>query len=169
MDATAIINYLSDYGMICIFVIIFLEYLNLPGFPAGIIMPLAGVWTASTGSNFFIALGVSVIAGVIGSWMLYFIGLYGGDFVMDKYTKRFPRHKIVIDKSMNRLKKYGNIGVFICKLMPAVRTIISVPAGVLKLNFIKYTVYSALGILIWNGVFISFGYFFGDVVMQALK
>lgn len=169
MDAASIINYLSDYGMICIFIVIFLEYLNLPGFPAGIIMPIAGVWTASSGSNLFVALGVSVIAGVIGSWMLYFIGRYGGDFLIEKYEKRFPRHKPMIDKSMERLRKHGNIGVFICKLMPAVRTIISVPAGVLKLNFIKYTVYSALGILVWNGAFISFGYLFGDVVMQALK
>lgn len=169
MEASTILSYLSDYGMICIFIIIFLEYLNLPGFPAGIIMPLAGVWVANSGASILLALGVSVMAGVIGSWMLYIIGRYGGEFLLEKYTKKFPKHEPMINKGINKLRKHGNLGVFICKLMPAVRTLISIPAGVIKLDFIKYTVYSALGILIWNGVFMGFGYIFGDMVMQAIR
>ena len=44
MDANSILNYLSQYGVMFIFIIVFLEYLNLPGLPAGIIMPLSGLW-----------------------------------------------------------------------------------------------------------------------------
>lgn len=169
MDPSTIANYLSSYGLLCIFIIIFLEYLNLPGFPAGIIMPLAGVWVAKSGANFFIALGISVIAGLLGSWMLYFLGLYGGEILLEKFLKKFPKQRTKMEKIFNKLRKHGNQGVFICKLMPAVRTIISVPAGVLKLDFIKYSLYSTLGILIWNGTLMTFGYAFGDVVLAGLK
>ena len=56
MDANSILNYLSQYGLIFIFIIVFLEYLNLPGLPAGIIMPLAGVWISRGEMNFLFVL-----------------------------------------------------------------------------------------------------------------
>lgn len=166
MEPSTIIKYLSQYGIIFIFFVVFLEYLNIPGIPSGIIIPLAGVWSSSGGANLFIVLGVSVLAGVIGSWTLYFIGRSGGDFLLEKYIRKFPKHKPIINKSIDRLKIYGNLGILFCKFIPVVRTIISIPAGVLKLDFIKYTLYSALGILIWNGVFMGLGYMLGDVVLQ---
>ena len=77
MDANSILSYLSQYGVLFIFIIVFLEYLNLPGLPAGIIMPLAGLWVSRGEMNFPFVLMLSVIAGVIGSWVLYFLGFYG--------------------------------------------------------------------------------------------
>lgn len=168
MGIDTLVNYLSQYGLIFLFIIVLLEYMNLPGFPAGVIMPLAGVWVAQSGNNFVVALIVSVLAGLLGSWLLYFLGMFGGDIFLDKYIKKFPSHEKYITKNIELLRKKGNIGVFISKFIPMIRTIISIPAGVLKLNFIKYTIYSTLGILIWNFIFIASGYFFGDTVLQAL-
>ena len=54
------------------------------------------------------------------------------------------------------------------KLIPMVRTLISIPAGVLKINFMKYTVSSALGVFVWNLVFVGAGYFLGDAVFNYL-
>lgn len=54
------------------------------------------------------------------------------------------------------------------KLIPVMRTLISIPAGVLKLNFWKYTVSSALGVAVWNLVFVGAGYFLGDAVFLYL-
>ena len=53
MDLEFFMNLMTDYGPVAIFVIVFLEYLNLPGFPAGVIMPLAGIWASRGGLNFF--------------------------------------------------------------------------------------------------------------------
>lgn len=53
-------------------------------------------------------------------------------------------------------------------LIPMLRTMISVPAGVLKLNFIQYSIYSTLGIILWNSSLILSGYFFGDAVFKIL-
>lgn len=165
MTINDITSNMSEYGMLFLALIIFLEYLNLPGFPAGVILPVVGVWASSTGKGFFIALVVSVIAALVASWILYFIGWYGGEFILKKYTNKFPKHKDYIDKQMQYLRKKGNIGVFIGKLIPMARTIISIPAGVLHLNFWEYTTYSTLGIIIWNGVFIAVGYFFGQQII----
>ena len=165
MELNQILSYMSQYGLLFLALIIFLEYLNLPGFPAGIILPVAGIWASSSGVGFWSALIVSVIAALIASWILYVIGLYGGEFLLKKYTNKFPKHKEYIEEKMNYLRDKGNMGVFISKLIPMARTIISVPAGMLKLNFFEYTLYSALGIAIWNGVLISTGYFLGQQVL----
>ena len=98
MDANSILSYLSQYGVLFIFIIVFLEYLNLPGLPAGIIMPLAGLWVSRGEMNFPFVLILSVIAGVIGSWVLYFLGFYGGNFLLDKYTNKFSSWNIYLER-----------------------------------------------------------------------
>ena len=165
MDANSILSYLSQYGVLFIFIIVFLEYLNLPGLPAGIIMPLAGLWVSRGEMNFPFVLILSVIAGVIGSWVLYFLGFYGGNFLLDKYTNKFPKQKNYIHNKLEYLRSKGHIGVFVSRLIPVAR----IPAGVLKMNFFKYTIYSALGIFIWNGVFISAGYILGEGILKYIS
>lgn len=169
MNANSILNYLSQYGLIFIFIIVFLEYLNLPGLPAGVIMPLAGLCISRGEMNFIFALMLSVIAGVIGSWVLYFLGFYAGNFLLDKYIKRFPKQKKYIDEKLEYLRSKGHIGVFISRLIPVARTIIAIPAGVLKMNFFKYTVYSAMGIFIWNTTLISAGYILGEGIFKYIS
>ena len=154
MDANSLLDYLSQYGIVFIFIIIFLEYLNLPGLPAGIIMPVAGLWVSRGNMNFLIVVILSVVAGLIGSWCLYFLGFYGGNFLLEKYTTKFPKQKQYIENKLEYLRSKGGKGVFISRLIPVARTIIAIPAGVLKMNFLKFTVYSAMGIFIWNIVFI---------------
>ena len=168
MDANSILNYLSQYGVLFIFIIVFLEYFNLPGLPAGIIMTLAGLWISRGEMNFYFVLILSVFAGVSGSWVLYFLGFYGGNFLLDKFTKKFPKQKKYIDEKLEYLRSKGHIGVFLSRLIPVARTIIAIPAGVLKMNFFKYTVYSALGILIWNSVFILTGYILGESILKYI-
>ena len=98
-------DYLAKYGVITIFIVVFLEYLNLPGFPAGVIMPLSGIWIYQGGINFFFAYVVSILAGLCGSWVLYLIGFYGGSLVITKYTNRFPKHKERIEKVIHSIER----------------------------------------------------------------
>lgn len=168
MDANSLLDYLSQYGTVFIFIIIFLEYLNLPGLPAGIIMPVAGLWVSRGNMNFLIVVILSVVAGLIGSWCLYFLGFYGGNFLLEKYTTKFPKQKQYIENKLEYLRSKGGKGVFISRLIPVARTIIAIPAGVLKMNFLKFTVYSAMGIFIWNTVFISAGYILGEGILKYI-
>lgn len=168
MDLGTLTYYFTRYGAIAIFVIVFLEYLNLPGFPAGIIMPLSGIMAAKGNIHFFWVMTVSLAAGLLGSLVLYALGRKGGEVFLNAYTRRFPRQKEVLEKNLEWIRQKGCMGVFVGKLLPMVRTIVSIPAGVVKMDLMKYTVSSACGILIWNFAFIGAGYVLGDQVFQLL-
>ena len=169
MDVQMLTQYFLRYGAVFIFVIILLEYMNLPGFPAGIIMPLAGIWAARGQISFFMVMALGLAAGLLGSWILYGIGRMGGDLFLDRYMKRLPKHEPVIQRSFELLRTRGAAGIFISKLIPMIRTIISIPAGVIRMNFVKYTISSALGIFVWNFFLIGAGYVMGDHVFQLLS
>lgn len=168
MDIQTLTNHFLQYGAFFIFLIVLLEYMNLPGFPAGVIMPLAGIWAAKGEISFPMVMILSVGAGLTGSWILYFIGRLGGPKIMGFYYKKFPKHQAVIEEKMEMLREKGGIGVFISKLLPMVRTMISIPAGMVKMDFLKYTLSSTMGVFVWNLVFVGAGYFFGDAALRLL-
>lgn len=168
MSLDILTQYFTQYGAVAIFVIVLLEYMNLPGFPAGVIMPLAGVWAAHGKIHFIIALLITIAAGVMGSWILYLLGYKGGEIFLNRYLKKFPGHREAIEKNFEMLRRKGPLGIFISKLIPMVRTLISIPAGVLKMDFLQYTISSALGVAVWNLVFVGAGYALGDVVFRYL-
>lgn len=168
MDIQQFTNYFLKYGGIVIFIVVLLEYMNMPGFPSGVIMPLSGIWASQGNIEFWQVLILSELAGLCGSWILYFVGFYGGEIVLQKYIKRFPKHESAICNTIERVRNKGYIGIFVGKLIPVFRTLISIPAGVLKIQFMGYTVASALGILVWNSVFIGAGYIFGETVFTVL-
>ena len=164
MDVSVLAQYVTDYGWIAIYVIVLLEYLNLPGFPAGVIMPLAGLWAAQENINFFVALCITVAAGLTGSVILYLLGRKGGEYFLSRYYRRFPKHKEVIESKIRYLQQKGCVGIFVSKLIPMVRTLISIPAGVIRMDFTRYCISSMLGIFVWNLVFVGAGYVFGDML-----
>lgn len=168
MDIQMLTDYFLEYGALFIFLIVLLEYLNLPGFPAGVIMPLAGIWAANGRISFLVVLMITVAAGLVGSWALYFLGRFGGQKVLGFYFRKFPGQKPVIEEKMEMLRRRGGTGVFVSKLLPMVRTLISIPAGIIHMDFTRYTVSSAAGILLWNLVFVGAGYFFGDAAIRML-
>lgn len=166
MSIQELTNYFIQYGAFFIYLIVLLEYLNLPGFPAGVIMPLAGIWAARGEISFPVVMVLTVAAGLTGSWALYLLGRYGGGRVLGFYFKKFPKHQPVIEQKMEFLRKKGCVGVFVSKLLPMVRTLISIPAGMVKMNFTKYTLSSLGGIFLWNLAFVGAGYFFGDATIR---
>ncbi len=168
MIMDVIMQYFARYGGIAIFVIVLLEYLNLPGFPAGVIMPLAGMWAAKGNIRFIPALIITVAAGLLGSLILYFLGYKGGELFLQKYLDKFPRQRKAIEDKLEWVRQKGSVGIFISKLIPMIRTLVSIPAGISKMNLVQYTVSSTLGIFVWNLFFVGAGYYLGDAVLKLL-
>ena len=166
MDIQTILDYFSQYGYFLLFFIVFLEYLNLPGLPAGIIMPAAGILISQSGMTFTTALIVSVLAGLLGSYTLYAIGVFVGQPSIDWLTTKFESTREPIDKTIASIDKHGNKAVLIARVLPVIRTIISLPAGAFKMKLIPFTMYSVVGITIWNFVYIFAGYAFGDFFLD---
>lgn len=169
MDITVLTQYLLRYGAFFIFLIVFLEYMNLPGFPAGVIMPVSGIWASQGEIGFPMVMVLTVSAGLAGSWVLYFLGRLGGPKLMELYFRKFPQHRPVVEEKAEYLREKGGIGIFLSKLLPMVRTLISIPAGLIKMDFTKYTISSACGIFLWNFVFVGAGYFFGETAVRLLS
>ncbi len=168
MTMDVVMQYFARYGGVAIFVIVLLEYLNLPGFPAGVIMPMAGVWAARGNIRFLPALAITVAAGLTGSLILYYLGYKGGELFLKKYLDKFPKQRPAIEEKLKWIRKKGSIGIFLSKLIPMVRTLVSIPAGVSKMNLAEYTISSTLGICVWNLFFVGAGYYLGDAILRYL-
>jgi membrane protein DedA with SNARE-associated domain len=128
--------------------------------PSELIMPFAGFLavqgTAQTLYNFgsepvtVFWIGMIGASGcLLGSWIAYFVGAYGGRPFLSKYGKYilFSHHDM--DVADGFFKKYGEITIFTSRILPVVRTFISLPAGISKMNFWRFTFYSALGSIPW--------------------
>ncbi|ONI45275.1 hypothetical protein AN640_04775 [Candidatus Epulonipiscium fishelsonii] len=157
MSELQILTFLNNYGLFFIFFVVFMEYLNFPGFPSGIIMPVIGAWSSNRITLFFIALGISILAGLLGTLVLYYIGKYGGKPLMDKLYKKHPKVAKKLKNVENKLIKNANITIFITKLIPMIRTLVAFPIGASGIKPSIYLIYSSAGIAIWNGTLMLSG------------
>ena len=90
MDISSLNNYFELYGGMAIFIVVLLEYMNLPGFPAGDYYAACRNLCSTRGISLLAAIAISVLAGEVGSWILYFLGMYGGNAFLKIYLKGFP-------------------------------------------------------------------------------
>lgn len=108
--------------------------------------------------SFFTGLFGSVFCAVI----LYLMGRVGGRPFIDKYGKYFFMKKEDIEKSEKWFSKYGMFACFIGRNFPIIRTFISIPVGIYKLNFFKFLIYTTLGSIPWTFAFVYVGYSLGN-------
>lgn len=165
MTVDSMLAFINQYGLLFLFAVTFLEYLNIPGFPGGVIYPVAGVWAASSPTLFMLALLVSIVAGLAGSFVLYVIGKRGGRPALARLVKKYPSSARHIERYMDKMRRHAKSTLFIAKLLPVIRTLIGLPAGVLGLNMPLYLFYSGLGILVWNAAFMLSGLLFAEVAL----
>lgn len=153
----AIQGFIEQYGVLSIFIIVLLEYSNMP-IPSEVVLPVVGVFVSTGTIDMVEATTVSLVAGVLGSLLNYYLGYYLGNPLIKKIVSVAPKLQKSVDASMWWIDKYGTLSVMISRVIPLVRTFISIPAGVVKMNLVKFMGYSSLGILIWNTSLIYLGY-----------
>ena len=159
--ANFVIHTISNTGYLGIFFLMIAESALIP-IPSEIIMPFSG-YLASTGklNPVFIILAGS-IGNLVGSLIAYFIGVKLGREFIVKYGKYVLLKKSHLEWSESYFKKYGNGSTFISRLLPAVRTYISLPAGVAKMNLKKFSIYTFAGSVIWSAMLTYVGIALGD-------
>ena len=130
--------------------------------PSEMILPLAGFMVADGRIDLWLA-NMSVAAGsLIGSTLAYIAGYYGGRPVILKYGKYFFISEEHFHKAESTFEKYGSIAVFFGRLLPVIRTFISLPAGITRMDFKKFLMYSLIGMLPWNFILIFLGFKLGS-------
>lgn len=167
MTPDDLLAFMDKYGLLFLFGIVLLEYVNMPGFPAGVIFPVTGVWLSTTDIPFILAVAVSVVAALLGSYIMYVVGKKCGPPLIEKIRKKRPSTAAKIDHYNEKLRKHANATVFFSKLLPVIRTLIGLPAGAARIRLVNYLFFSALGITIWNSSLMLVGVFFGDWFFEA--
>lgn len=160
-----IISIMEHLGYWGIALLMFLDNV-FPPIPSELIMPSAG-YTASQGQ--LLLLGV-IIAGSIGSLVaaavLYWVGYcckHQSIFQwVDRYGKYLGIKSADVKTALTWFEKYGHRIVFFGRMIPAVRSLISIPAGMSRMPFWKFMFYSGLGTVIWTTFLASVGYYFGE-------
>ena len=166
-----VINIMNKFGYVGILFLITIENL-FPPIPSEVILTLGGFMTKQDGINISI-LGViisSTIGSVIGAIILYFIGyILNKDRLIkianSKLGKILHLKEDDIIKSSNKYSKNGNLTVLYSRFIPIVRSLISIPAGMNKMNFLLFLIYTFIGSLIWNTVLVSLGALVGKNYM----
>lgn len=154
------VNFINEYGLIAMFIIIALEYACFP-ISSEFILPFSGVVAVTQGHTFWLVLFLSVIAGLIGTTFCFFLGYYGGNKVLQSIETRFPKTRNGIQGAYQKFHKWGPLAVCFGRVIPLCRTYIAFVAGSTRQDIRSYLIFSAVGITFWNTLLIGAGYFIG--------
>ena len=169
--ANTIVSYIGDMGYLGIFLLMFLESTFFP-FPSEIVMIPAGYLAYKGEMNIYIIVLVGILGSVGGALLNYYLALlFGRKFIL-KYGKYFFIKEETLDKLESFFSKHGELSTFNGRLIPGIRQLISLPAGLARMNIAKFSFYSALGAGIWIVVLVALGYLLGSnekMVSEYLK
>ncbi|PIP29664.1 alkaline phosphatase [Candidatus Kuenenbacteria bacterium CG23_combo_of_CG06-09_8_20_14_all_36_9] len=151
-----VINIIATTGYAGVFLLMLLESCGVPA-PSEAIMPFAGFLVAAHQFSFWLTVLIGALGNLAGSLLAYFIGLKGGRPLVEKYGRYILISKHDLDKADLWFQKRGELTVFIGRLLPVVRTYISFPAGIAKMNLKKFSLYTFIGAFIWSALFCYLG------------
>jgi len=159
--ANFVINIISNSGYLGIFALMTVESALIP-IPSEVIMPFSG-YLVSTGKFNPILVTMAGGAGnLVGSLIAYFIGIKLGREVILRYGKYILLNKSHLDWAESFFEKHGNKTTFVTRLLPGIRTYISLPAGIAKMDLKKFSAYTFAGSIIWSAILMYVGITLGE-------
>jgi membrane protein DedA with SNARE-associated domain len=158
-------NLMSSLGYWGIGLLMFLENL-FPPIPSELIMPLAGFTVAQGKMNFGLAVFAGTVGTMVGTYAWYFLGRLVNYQRLHTWTDRYGKWIRVTAKDIDRVNdwfnKYGSKAVFFGRMVPGIRTLISLPAGINNMPFVTFTIYSTVGTAIWTLALTIGGFLLGE-------
>ena len=141
-------------------------------FPSEVVVPPAAYKAAASGEmNVWLVVLFATVGALIGAFINYFLALWLGKPIVYKFANSRIGHMCLLDeqkvvKAEQFFNRYGITATLIGRLVPAVRQLISIPAGLAKMNIAKFTLFTAIGAGLWNGVLAAMGYYLEAVVPE---
>ena len=155
---------IAQYGYPAVFAAAFLEVI-FPPIPSEVIFPLVGFTAQSRELGVENAIGMATVGALgstAGAILIYFVSLKVGRTVIVRFGKRIRVSEREIKKAERWFEKYGSIAVFTARMIPGIREIISIPAGIAQMNFAKFIGYTFAGSLLWCFILTFAGYYLGE-------
>ena len=163
--ASWVISFITSAGLGGIILLMFLENV-FPPIPSEIIMPLAGYLSTQGKMSFFGIVIAGTIGSVLGALPLYYLGRAFGERRLKRLADRHGRWLTVsrhdIDRAQSWFGRHGGGAVFFGRLVPGIRSLISIPAGIQKMNLAVFLAYTAVGSAIWTTLLAALGYWLGS-------
>lgn len=141
-------------------------------FPSEVVVPPAAYKAAASGElNVWLVVLFATLGAVIGAFINYYLAVWLGRPIVYKFANSRLGHMCLLDeqkivKAEEFFVRYGVVATLIGRLVPAVRQLISIPAGLARMNIAKFALYTAIGAGLWNGVLAALGYFLESVVPE---
>lgn len=151
-----IIDWLSQFSYLGVTLALCIEFI-----PAEIVLPLAGFWVFEGKMNYYLVVFAGTVGGTLGPLTLYTLGRYGGRPFLVRYGKYLFIKEEHLTKSDEFFSKHGNIVAFSGRFMPVVRTVISIPCGISKMNVFKFAGYTFVAMLPITAFYVYLGFQFG--------
>jgi membrane protein DedA with SNARE-associated domain len=154
-------SFVRSWGYYAVFVLMFFESACIP-IPSEVTMVFAGFMVSKGIMNLWWVTAVGTMANVAGSIATYYIGAKGGRPLMEKYGKYVLISRKKLDTADRWFRRYGEWAVFISRLLPGVRTFISLPAGVARMNVGRFLFYTTIGCVPWCFMLTYIGFKMGE-------
>ena len=155
------LQFIDSWGYYAVAILMALENACIPT-PSELILGFAGYMIFAGRMTFTMAMVAGMVGGMLGSVFAYFVGHYGGRPFVDKYGKYFFVKKSHVDIAQNWFDKYGIKAVFFSRMLPVVRTFISLPAGFAHVDMKKFFFYTFIGSLPWTALILAIGMMLGE-------
>lgn len=147
------LGWVEQWGYLGVIVLMAMESSIFP-VPSEIVIPPAAILAASDGSGMTLS-GV-ILAGTFGSWLgsaiTYWVALAVGRPLVTRYGKYFLVPQDKFERSERFLRRYESGGIFFARLLPVIRHLISIPAGIIRMGFLKFSILTTVGAAIWCAV-----------------
>lgn len=158
---SSVVQYIDIWGYTAIIIGMAMESACLP-VPSELIFGFAGYLVFQGRMDFTMSVAAGVAGGLVGSILAYLIGRYGGRPFVEKYGRYFFLSNEHVATAQRWFDRYGIKAVFFARLLPVIRTFISLPAGFAMVPFVQFVVYTVLGSVPWTIVLIYIGMLLGE-------
>lgn len=152
-----LIPLLENYGLLIVFLTMTAESACIP-IPSEIVVPYGGFLAAQGHTHVWTVIAVATAANMVGSGIAYLVGRYGGRTLFLKYGRYVLVREHHLEKADRWFEHHGQLTVFFTRMMPGVRTFISLPAGIARMPVGKFFLYSFAGSVPWNAALAYLGY-----------
>jgi membrane protein DedA with SNARE-associated domain len=156
-----LVHNILDMGYMGIFLLMLIESSFIP-FPSELVLIPAGYLAQQGEMNIFLIFLASLLGSLVGAFINYYLAFFVGREILIRYGKYFFISNSAMEKMEQFFDAHGPISTFTGRLIPGIRQLISIPAGLSKMDLLPFTLYTAFGAGIWSVVLIALGYVLGE-------